>query len=148
MTRSLTSDSVFLVIRNTPGLRTLCFDLYAFYVDARHLGLEFRVNVMTLGLDDATATNSRLEAIGVEVQKIDIGNGLPVREEEFHSRCCNTLDGLEVTHIGICLIFYKLVEEHTVDVFSAEGVHHLGEVLHVDGPALINHILGDSRKVC
>lgn len=49
--------------------------------NARHLSLELRIDVVALGFDDATAINSRLEAIRVEVLKVDIGNGLPVREE-------------------------------------------------------------------
>ena len=83
--------------------------------------------MVALGFDNATAIDSGLETVRVEVVKIHIGYGLPVREEEFHGRCCDALDGLEVTHIGIRFVLYELVEEHTVDVFCTEGVHHLGE---------------------
>ena len=102
---------------------------------------------MTLGLDDATTADSRLEAVVVELFDVDILNGLPVGEEEFHCCSCYALDGLEVAHIGVLIVFDELVEEHSVDIFCAEAVHNLGEVLNVDCPALENHILGDSREV-
>ena len=97
--------------------------------------------MVALGFDDAATINRGLEAIRVEVLEVDIGYGFPVREEKFHGRSGNALDGLEVTHIGVCFVFDKLVEEHAVDVFCTESVHHLGEVFHIDGPALVNHIL-------
>ena len=103
--------------------------------------------MVTLSFDYAAAIDSRLEAVGVKVTQVNICYGLPVWKEEFHSRCSDAFYGLEVTHIGICFVLNKLVEEHAIDVFCTEGVHHLREILHVDGPALINHILGNSRQV-
>ena len=102
---------------------------------------------MTLGLDDATTADSRFEAVVVELFDIDILNGLPVREEEFHRCGCYALDSLEVAHIGILVVFYKLVEEHAVDVLCAQGVHDFGEVFDIDSPAFEYHIFGDSWEV-
>ena len=103
--------------------------------------------MVALGLDDTTTIDGGLEAVGVEILEVDIGNVLPVREEEFHGRRSNTFDGLEVTHIGVGFVFHQLVEKHTVDVFRTEGVHDLREVLNVDCPSLVYHILGNTRQV-
>lgn len=102
---------------------------------------------MALSLDDATATDGRLEAVVVELFDINILNGLPVREEEFHRGDCYAFDSLEIAHIGVLIVLDNLIEEHPIDIFRAETVHNLGEVLNVNCPALENHILGDSREV-
>lgn len=102
---------------------------------------------MALGLDDATATDGRLEAVVVELFDIDIFNGLPMGEEEFHRCGCYALDSLEVAHIGVLIVLDELVEQHSVHVFGAEAVHNLGEVFNIDCPALKYHILSDSGKI-
>ena len=113
----------------------------------RHCALKFRINVVALYLDDTTAVDCRLETVGIEVLKVDIVHGLPVRKKEFHSRCCYTFYSLEVTHVGIGFILHKLVEEHTVNILCTKSMHNLREIFYVDGPTLINHILGNTRQI-
>ena len=42
--------------------------------------------MVALGLDNTTTIDGGLEAVGVEILEVDIGNVLPVREEEFHGQ--------------------------------------------------------------
>ena len=103
--------------------------------------------MVTLSFDYAAAIDSRLEAVGVKVTQVNICYGLPVWKEEFHSRCSDAFYGLEVTHIGICFVLNKLVEEHAIDVFCTDGVHHHREILHVDGPAFVDEAFMDTWQM-
>lgn len=52
-----------------------------FQPKVRHNSLELNIYIMTLFLDDATATNSWLQAIGVKLIKNNVAYMSPMREQ-------------------------------------------------------------------
>ena len=82
-----------------------------------HFSFKLRIYVVTLYLNNATTTDSGFKTVVIKVLKVDIFNVLPVREEEFHCCCSDTLYCLKISHISVFVILNELVKEDTIHIF-------------------------------
>ncbi len=82
--------------------------------DVKHLCTEFGVDVVALLLNNATASYGRLETVCVEVVKVDIFYGSPVRKKKFHRSGSYLLYCLEVSHVGFLVVYNKVIEQEAI----------------------------------